>query len=167
MPSTHETIQDNPDASRRDWDWERDGDLDGMYVETRLVHVKNGPSAGQVKPVLDFHVGIEDELITVWPPAVLRRQFREELQLRNKLDFEPGERFQVSPKGKKDGPNGPYWDFADTLFEFAAPKPSAAAMLGAGEDSSEGEDSAESHAPADASGLNAPIETGDDDVPWK
>jgi hypothetical protein len=120
---------DNQDTQFRDWDWEQDGALDGMYVETRLVHVKNGPSAGQVKPVVDFHVGVDDELVTVWLPTVLRRMFREELQLRRKSDFEAGERIKVTPRGKRRGPNGSYWDFEDPIFEFPAPRPTAATML--------------------------------------
>jgi hypothetical protein len=34
-------------AIRRDWSWDVDGELDGMYVETREVAIKKGPSAGK------------------------------------------------------------------------------------------------------------------------
>ena len=124
-------------SERRDWHFDSDGALDGLYVETRAVTIKNGPSAGTTKPVLDFHVGLDDETVTVWPPAVLRRHFRDELRRRGKADFEPGERIRVTPKGKRDGANGPYWDFEPTWFEHAAPKPSAAQLLDAGGDEPE------------------------------
>ncbi len=130
MTASTDSINGHADAERRDWDWETDGTLDHVYIETRLVHIRNGPSAGQTKPVLDFHGGGGDEIVTVWPPTVLRRMLRQELERRGKPDFEPGERIKVTPTGKRSGPNGQYWDFDEPEFEFAAPKPSAAALLG-------------------------------------
>jgi hypothetical protein len=123
-------VSNETDAKRRDWNWEQDGILDGLYVETRLVHIKSGPSAGQSKAVLDFHVGLEDELVTVWPTTVLKRMLAEELEARRKGDFERGERIRIVPLGKKVGPNGEYRDFGWPEFEFAAPRPSAAQLLG-------------------------------------
>ncbi len=127
-------------TERRDWDFGSDGDLDGLYVETRQVTIKNGPSAGQTKAVLDFHVGVDDEPVTVWPPTVLRRMLKEELTRRHKPDFEPGERMVVRPKGKRTGPNGQYWAFDDVVFEFAARKPTAVDLLAGGDDVAEDED---------------------------
>jgi hypothetical protein len=121
-------------TERRDWDFDRDGKLVGLYVETRQVTIKNGPSAGQSKAMIDFHVGVEDELVTVWPPAVLRRMLCEELRRRRKPDFEAGEQIEITPRGKRTGANGPYWDFDDVVFEFAAPKPTAADLLGESDD---------------------------------
>jgi hypothetical protein len=122
----------NPSTAteRRDWDFAKDGDLEVLYVETRRVTIANGPSAGHTKPVLEFHVGIDDELVTYWPSAVARRKLSEELNLRGKPDFEPGERIRISrPEEKTLGKNGLYW--ADEVeFEFAAPKPTAADLLG-------------------------------------
>jgi hypothetical protein len=113
---------------RRDWDLARDGDLDGRYVELRKVVVKNGPSAGQVKLVLDLHVGLNDELVSLFPGTVALRQLREELERRAAADFEPGERIKIARGEKRQGVNGSYW--VDQIwFEHAAPKPSAADLL--------------------------------------
>jgi hypothetical protein len=120
----------NTTTERRDCDFGRDGALDGVYVETRRVTIASGPSAGETKAVLDFHVGLDDELVTVWPSAVLRRMLRDELRLRGKSDFEPGERVKITRKPeKRAGPNGRYWDFEHPRFEHAAPKPTAAELL--------------------------------------
>jgi hypothetical protein len=113
-------------AERRDWNWDRDGKLVGLYVETRQVTVRSGPSAGQEKLVFDFHVGLDDELVSVWETTVLRSKFRQELRARRKPDFEPGEQFTITPTGKK-GENS-YRDF-DVEFEHAAPKPTALDLL--------------------------------------
>ena len=75
MPKVNEATEE-----RRDWSWKHDGALDGMYVETRMVRVKNGPSAGKAKAVLDFHVGPDDELVTAWPTTVVRNHLRRELK---------------------------------------------------------------------------------------
>jgi hypothetical protein len=112
---------------RRDWSWDKHGTLTGRYAGTRQVRIKQGPSAGQVKVVVDFEVG--NETVTVWPPTVLKRQLKDELQLRRKGDFEPLEKITIVPKGRRDGANGSYWDFEDPRFEFAAAKPSAATLL--------------------------------------
>ena len=118
------------ETERRDWDFAKDGDLEGLYVETRRVTIANGPSAGTTKPVLDFHAGTDEELVTYWPSAVARRKLSEELSVRGKPDFEPGERIRISrPKDKTLGKNGPYWN-DQVEFEFAAPKPTAADLLG-------------------------------------
>jgi hypothetical protein len=123
MPTTKQQ------ESYRDWDWEKDGELEGLYVETRLVNVANGPSAGERKVVFDFHVGLEDELVTVWETSVLNSKLAEELSARGKPDFEPGERFLITPKGTKQSAGGnTYRDFRVT-FEHAAPKPSTADLL--------------------------------------
>jgi hypothetical protein len=119
---------------RRDWNWGQDGRLDAQYVEMRQVHVKSGPSAGKVKTVVDFHYGLSDEVVSVWLGAVLRRQFRDELLARGKEDFEPGERFIITPGERKQGKRGEYLAFEPTVFEFAAPKPSASTMLEDDED---------------------------------
>ena len=129
----------NGDGGRRDWNWDSDGELEGHYVETRSVVVKNGPSAGKEKLVFDFHVGLEDESVSVWETAVLRSKFREELRARGESDFEPGERVTITPMGKKEGPNGVYRDFALT-FEHGAPKRSAADLLEAGHERAAADD---------------------------
>jgi hypothetical protein len=135
---------DNTTEQRRDHNWKRDSSFDGRYLETRQIHVRRGPSAGQTKAALNFLVG--DELVTVWPPAVLRRMLREELERRDKPDFEPGERIQITTKGLRDGASGSYWDFEEPIFEHGGPKPSAASILGGG-----GEDQQTSDVPADGS----------------
>jgi hypothetical protein len=113
----------------RDWSWDSDGRLEGLYVETRVVNVANGPSAGQQKIVFDFHVGIEDELVSVWETSVLNSKFAEELKARGKPDFEAGEHFLITPKGTKQSASGnSYRDF-DVQFEHAAPKPTPAELL--------------------------------------
>jgi hypothetical protein len=116
------------DTARRDWNWDTDGALDGMYVETREVSIKNGPSAGQTKLVFDFHIGLEDELVSAFETAVLRSKFRIELKARRASDFEPGERMKITPLGMKESANGKYRDF-DVWYEHAAPKKSAAELL--------------------------------------
>jgi hypothetical protein len=113
----------------RDWDWESDGKLEGLYVEMRVVNVANGPSAGERKLVIDFHVGPDDELVSVWETSVLNSKFREELKARGKSDFEPGERFVITPKGTKTSAAGnTYRDFG-VVFEHAAPKLTATELL--------------------------------------
>jgi hypothetical protein len=122
-------VSDNPTTTaRRDWNWADDGDLDGHYVETRQATVKKGPSAGKTKLVLDFHVGLDDELVSVWETTVIRSKFKAELKARGAADFEPGERIEIRPLKWREGPNGPYRDF-DVWFEYAAPKPTAAELL--------------------------------------
>ena len=110
-----------------------------MYVETRPVVPKSGPSAGKEKLVFDFHVGADDELVSVWETAVLRSKLARELRERRKADFEPGEHMVIAQLEKKTGPNGPYRDF-DIEFQFAAPKRIAADLLNAEEDEQDGED---------------------------
>ncbi len=123
-------------TARRDWDWDTDGELDGLYVETRSVTVRNGPSAGQSKLVFDFHHGLNDEPVSAWETTVLRSKFSEELKRRKKPDFEPGERFVITPTGRKTSANGTYRDF-HVVFENAAPKPSTAELLAADQPSTE------------------------------
>jgi hypothetical protein len=120
---------DQTGGAYRDWNWDADGVLEGLYVETRVVNVANGPSAGERKLVFDFHVGLEDELISVWETSVLNSKFGQELRARGKSDFEPGERFVITPKSTKTSAAGnTYRDFA-VVFEHAAPKLTAAALL--------------------------------------
>lgn len=123
--------------TRRDWRWDEDGDLDAQYVELREVTVKNGPSAGQTRLVFDFEV-LDGETVSVWETAVLRSKFGAELRARRKPDFEPGERITITPLGYKESANGRYRDFA-VEFEHAAPKRTAADLLG-GDDAEEGDD---------------------------
>jgi len=115
---------------RTDWDWDRDGELQGLYVETRQVTIKNGPSAGKTKLVFDFHVGVDDDTVSVWETTVIRSKFAAELKARGASDFEPGERIKLTPLDWKESANGKYRDFA-VWFEHAAPKPTAADLLGA------------------------------------
>lgn len=115
-------------TERRDWNWDRDGELEGLYVEMRSVVVRNGPSAGKEKIVVDFHVGLGDEPVSVWETAVLRSKFGQELRARRASDFQPGERIKITPLGKKESANGTYRDFA-VEFEHAAPKRTAAELL--------------------------------------
>lgn len=113
----------------RDWDWDKDGALEGLYIESRVVNVANGPSAGERKVVFDFHVGLEEELVTVWETSVLNSKFSQELKARGRPDFEPGERFVITPKGTKTSAAGHgYRDFG-VVFEHAAPKLTAAELL--------------------------------------
>jgi hypothetical protein len=126
-------VSNTSTETRKDWDFDRDGPLDGLYVETRQVTIRNGPSAGQTKPVIDLHVGVDDELVTLWLPAVLRRMLADELRLRGQPDFESGEHMRIVRKPeKRSGVNGDYWDFEPVVFEHPAPRPDAAAMLGTG-----------------------------------
>jgi hypothetical protein len=113
-------------TERRDWNWDHDGKLVGLYVETRQVTVRSGPSAGKEKIVFDFHAGLDDEPVSVWETTVLRSKFRQELRNRRKPDFEPGERITITPTGTKGENN--YRDF-DVEFEHAAPKPNALELL--------------------------------------
>ena len=115
-------------TERRDWNWETDGALEGLYVETREVTIKSGPSAGQWKLIFDFHVGPDDELVSVFETAVLRSKFREELKARRAADFQHGEKMKITPLGLKESANGTYRDF-EISFEHAAPKRSAAQLL--------------------------------------
>jgi hypothetical protein len=128
--ATLPAAQHEPSGSDfRDWNWDTDGVLEGLYVGTRVVNVANGPSAGERKIVFDFHVGLEDELVSVWETSVLNSKFREELKARGKADFEPGERFVITPKGTKTSAAGnTYRDFGVT-FEHAAPTLTAAELL--------------------------------------
>lgn len=116
----------------RTWDWESDGELVGCYQETRVIVPRTGPSKGKRKSVIEFTVG--EESVSVFPPKVLARMLREELTLRKAGDFPAGERMTITPKGKRDGANGPYWDFADVMFEHPAPRPTAADKLAIGMD---------------------------------
>jgi hypothetical protein len=115
--------------TRRDWNWDTDGALEGLYVETREVVVKEGPSAGKSKLIFDFHT-LEDEAVSVWETTVILSQFTKELRARRKVDFEPGERIVITPTGKKKSANGTYRAF-DFEFEHAAPKPTTADLLAA------------------------------------
>jgi hypothetical protein len=91
--------------TNRDWKFSTDGDLDGLYVETRQVTTRDG----ETKAVADFHLAANDELVTVWPATVLKNKLRRELRQRRKADFEPGERIQIRQlPEKKDGPKGAY-----------------------------------------------------------
>jgi hypothetical protein len=94
-------------SNRRDWNWDSDGKLEGLYVETRQVTIKNGPSAGKSKLIFDFHVGLEDERVSVWEATVLRSKFREELTRRGAFDFDPGERITITPLGMKEARTAP------------------------------------------------------------
>jgi hypothetical protein len=120
-------------TERRDWKWDEDGELDGLYVETRPVVIKNGPSAGKTKLIFDFHLAKNDDSVSVWETTVLKSKFAEELRNRRKSDFEYGERFVIRPIGMKAGVNGSYRDF-DVTFEHAAPRPSTAELLEASGD---------------------------------
>jgi hypothetical protein len=142
-------------TERRDWNWDSDGELDGQYIETRPVTIKNGPSAGRTKLVFDFHVGLEDELVSVFEASVIRSKFTQELQRRKKGDFEPGERMRIKPLGWKDGANGKYRDF-EIWFEHAAPKPTAADLLNAAGADDEPSTVLDETPPA----------FGDEDIPW-
>jgi len=135
------SISSTPGETRRDWNWDRDGALEGMYVETREVAIKNGPSAGKRKLIFDFHHGIEDAPVSIFETTVLRSKFREELRARAKADFEPGERITITPTGRKTSAEGfEYPDF-DVTFEHAAPRKSAAELLAAdGEDDDDVDD---------------------------
>jgi hypothetical protein len=123
---------------RRDWRSDEDGELDATYVALREVTVKSGPSAGQTKLVLDFEA-LDGETVSVWETSVLRSKFAAELRARHKPDFEPGERIKITPLGHKESANGTYRDF-DVWFEHAAPKRTAAELLGGGDDAEEAED---------------------------
>jgi hypothetical protein len=144
-------------TDRRDWNWDRDGVLDGHYVETRQLPVKKGPNAGKLKLVFDFHVGPDDELVTVWETTVIRSKLREELQRRGKPDFDLGERFTITPTGTKGANN--YLDF-EIAFEHAAPKKTTAELLGA-----EAEPAAGSPPPSSGDEFPANPEA-DDDIPF-
>jgi hypothetical protein len=122
-------VSQSTTTERRDWNWERDGVLDGHYVETRQVTVKNGPAAGKQKLVFDFHVGTSDEPVSVWETAVIRSKFQQELRRRGKPDFEAGEQITITPNGTKTGAHGDYRDF-EIDFEHEAPKRTAAELLG-------------------------------------
>jgi hypothetical protein len=127
--ATLPAVQNDQADVHRDWSWDEDGVLEGLYVECRLVNVANGPSAGEQKLVYDFHVGLEDELVSVWETSVLNSKFREELKARGKSDFEPGERFVITPKGTRQSASGnTYRDFS-VIFEHAAPKLTPAELL--------------------------------------
>jgi hypothetical protein len=142
-------------TERRDWNWDTDGALNGMYVETREVTVKNGPSAGKTKLVFDFHVGLEDEFVSVWETAVLRSKLAKELGARGMADFEPGERVTITPTGWKESGNGRYRDF-EVAFEHTAPRKSVAEMLGI-----EGPPPIPDH---EADGIAAEQAAADDDI---
>jgi hypothetical protein len=115
-------------TERRDWRWDEDGPLDAQYLELREITVRNGPSAGQTKLVFDFEI-LDGETVSVWETAVLRSKFAAELRARRKPDFEPGERIKVTPLEWKESANGKYRDFT-VWFEHAAPKRTAADLLG-------------------------------------
>ena len=69
-------------------------------------------------------------MVTVWQSAVLVSELRRELQRRGKPDFEPGERFRITPKAKKQNRGGTNsYRPLEVEFEFAAPKPSTAELL--------------------------------------
>ena len=117
---------------RRDWKWDDDGELDAMYRELREVTIRNGPSAGQTKLVFDFEL-LDGETVSVFETAVLRSKFAAELRARRKPDCGPGERIKIKPLGYRESANGKYRDF-DVWFENAAPKRSAAELLGDDDD---------------------------------
>jgi hypothetical protein len=146
-------------GERRDWNWDDDGTLDGMYVETRQVTVKNGPSAGQTKLVFDFHVGSDDERVSAFETTVLRSKFARELHARGRGDFELGERITIEPLGWKESGNGKYRDF-DVDFEHAAPRRSTAELLGANAEQAPPLDDGETDAIAASQAARA------DDIPF-
>jgi hypothetical protein len=162
-------VSQSTTTERRDWNWERDGAFEGHYVETREVVVKNGPSAGQAKIVFDFHVGLDDEAVSVWETAVLRSKFAAELRARRKADFELGERITITPAGMKESANGKYRDFA-VSFQHQAPKRTAAELLEAdGNDDALVDSDPAPEVPAyfgQLSDEDAPAQEEDDDVPF-
>src|SRR5512132_397105 len=90
---------------RRDWNWDRDGQPAGLYVETRQVAVKHGPSAGREKLVFDFHVGLDDNPVSVWETTVLRSKLARELRDRRKPDLRAGRTIRDHPdrnEGKRE-----------------------------------------------------------------
>jgi hypothetical protein len=118
---------DSTTETRRDWNFDRDGQLIGQYVETRPVTIRNGPAAGKQKIVFDFHVG--DETISVFETSVIKSKLRDELNKRGAGDFEPDETITITPTGTKTGASGyDYRDF-DVDFEHKAPKRSTADLL--------------------------------------
>lgn len=128
------------ETAYRDWDWDADGELEGLYVETRVVNVANGPSAGQRKLVFDFHVGLEDELVSVWETSAINSEFAKELKARGKPDFEPGERITIAPKGKKTSAAGNNYRSFSIQFEHGAPQLTAAELLAQRESETPGQD---------------------------
>jgi hypothetical protein len=114
----------------RIWKWDQDGTLEGLYVCGREVHVSQGPSAGKTKLTWGFHVGLEDELVTVFETAVLVSEFAKELALRGKPDFEPGERITIKPGAKRPTRNGQNtYRPLEISYEHAAPQPTMAERL--------------------------------------
>jgi hypothetical protein len=152
-------VNANTTTTRRDWTWDSDGALEGLYVETRSVVVKNGPAAGKEKLVFDFHVG--DRLVSVWETAVIRSKFRAELANRNAPDFDPNERITITPAGTKTGAHGDYRDFT-VVFEHAAPKRTTAELLGG----DPGDPVADPADPGPEVDLSADEPKPDDDIPF-
>ena len=121
-------------AERRDWIWDADGELEGLYVETREVVVKNGPNAGKEKLVFDFHVGLDDEPVSVWETDRAADEVPRGAEAAAQARLRAGGAHQRSPPmGKREGANGVYRDF-NVDFEHAAPKRSAAELLAAEDD---------------------------------
>jgi hypothetical protein len=135
MSTTETQEQAYSDEQSRDWDWDEDGTLEGLYVEARLCRIKTGPSAGQEKLRFEYHHGLEEEPVGFWENVVLKSKFRQELKLRGKPDFEPGERMTIKPLGKKRNAAGDrsYRDF-EVAYEYAAPRPSTLDLLARGDE---------------------------------
>ena len=61
---------------------------------------------------------------------MLNSKFAEELRARGAADFQPGERFTITPRGTKTSAAGnTYRDFFGVVFEHAAPKLTASELL--------------------------------------
>ena len=93
-----ESDQDFP----RSWDWEKDPELDGVYLGSRNAKSKKG------NPITFYQFEVGDEKVSVLGGVVLDKQLEE---------VEEGTRVLVSYLGEKEGKNGVYRNYSVSVWE--------------------------------------------------
>jgi hypothetical protein len=111
----------------RTWMFDEDGDT----VEGSFLELGEAPTAGYGhKPIVNLDVDGEQRTVWFFHEA-LASKFNRELERRQALDFNPGERIRITRLGRRESETSgrKYVDYAVQFLD--APKRSAADILGA------------------------------------
>ncbi len=110
----------------RSWDWDKEGER----VEGAFVELGEGPTVNGLQPIAVLEVDGEHRSIWLFHEA-LRSKFRAELERRAGGDFDEGEPVVIERRGWREGASGRR--YVDYFVAFpAAPRRSAAEILGVG-----------------------------------
>src|SRR3990167_7284589 len=96
------TIENNQGDYPKAWNFETDGNLDGIYLESHKAKSK------QCKPITFHDLKIGEEKVSVLGGAVLDRQFAE---------IQKNTRVIISFLGEKVGKNGTYKNYSVSIWE--------------------------------------------------